>query len=130
MVTAPLSEKTILAGVTRQSVLDLAKERFATTRQIALEDVGSQQVEALEVLERNFTMAELISALKESKLLATFIVGTAAFVAPVSQINFRGQEINIDTEATLHVSLLRQWISDMMYGKEPNEWVEEVVEAE
>jgi branched-chain amino acid aminotransferase len=130
MVTAPLSEKTILAGVTRQSVLDLAKERFATTRQIALEDVGSQQVDALEVLERNFTMAELISALKESKLLATFIVGTAAFVAPVSQINFRGQEINIDTEATLHVSLLRQWISDMMYGKEPNEWVEEVVEAE
>jgi branched-chain amino acid aminotransferase len=77
-----------------------------------VEDVGSQQFEALEVLERNFTMAELISALKESKLLATFIVGTAAFVAPVSQINFRGQEINIDTEATLHVSLLRQWISD------------------
>ena len=130
MVTAPLSEKTILAGVTRQSVLDLAKERFATTRKIALEDVGSQQVEALEVLEKNFSMAELISALNESKLLATFIVGTAAFVAPVSQINFRGQEINIDTEATLHVLLLRQWISDMMYGKEPNEWVEEVVEAE
>ena len=130
MLTAPLNEKTILAGVTRQSILDLAKERFATTREIAVEDVGSQQVEAVEVVERNFTMAELISTLNEGKLLAIFIVGTAAFVAPVSQINFRGQEINIDTEATLHVTLLRQWISAMMYGKEPNAWVEEVVEAE
>jgi branched-chain amino acid aminotransferase len=129
MVTAPLSEKTILAGVTRQSVLYLAKERFAAARKFDVEDVGSQQVEALEVLERNFTMAELISALEEGKLLATFIVGTAAFVAPVSQINFRGREINIGTEAVPHVSLLRQWISDMMYGKASSEWAN-IVEEE
>ncbi len=122
MLTAPLDEKTILAGVTRQSVLELAKEKFATPREFALDDAQLQQVEALEVLERNFTMAELTADLQEGRLLTIFIVGTAAFVVPVSRINFRGEEINIDTEATSHVSLLRQWLSDMMYGKEPHEW--------
>ena len=124
MLTPSLDEKTILAGVTRASVLALARENFATPGEFALDGLEPQVVEALEVFEKNFTMAELKTDLQEGRLLATFVVGTAALVAPVSQISFRGEELNIDTHATLHVSLIRQWLTDMMYGKIPHKWVE------
>jgi branched-chain amino acid aminotransferase len=130
MITAPLEQKTILAGVTRQSVLDLAKERFAVTRDVDTENTDFKFVEALEVVERNFTMGELLVDLKEGNFGSLFVVGTAAFVTAVSQINFRGQEIHLDTEGTPHVSLLRQWLYDIMYGREPSDWVEIIEETE
>ena len=62
LVTAPLGDKIILDGVTRGSLLDLARERL---------------VENLDVVERRFTMFEVDEAVKEGRLLESFVAGTA-----------------------------------------------------
>ncbi|KIW79285.1 branched-chain amino acid aminotransferase [Fonsecaea pedrosoi CBS 271.37] len=130
MITAPLDEKTILAGVTRQSVLDLAREKFAKDQDVVVEDAtGPQHVAAVEVIERNYTMSELLADLEKGNLLSVFVVGTAAFVTAVSQIDFRGQNIQLETDATYHTELLRQWMYDIMYGKVSSGWAD-IIEEE
>jgi len=62
LVTAPLGGKIILDGVTRRSVLGLAKERL-----------GSE----LECVERKFTMSEVVEAMEEGRLVEAFAAGTA-----------------------------------------------------
>lgn len=131
LVTAPLRDKIILAGVTRQCVLDLSKERFASQQEIAVEisgESGAQKVDGLEVVEKVFTIDQLISAVNEKRLISAFIAGTAAFITQISEINFRGQEIHIDASENVYISLLRQWLRDIMYGRTPHEWAEVVGE--
>ena len=62
LVTAPLDERMILNGVTRRSVLDLAKERLA---------------DELQVVERTFTMDEVKEAVEGGRAVEAFVVGTA-----------------------------------------------------
>lgn len=62
LLTAPLTDKIILKGVTRQSVLDLARSRLT---------------KELTVVERKFTMYELEKAWDEGRVLEAFVSGTA-----------------------------------------------------
>lgn len=62
LITAPLDDKLILDGVTRRSVLDLARERLAGE---------------IEVVERRYTIHELLEASKEGRLVEAFAAGTA-----------------------------------------------------
>lgn len=62
LVTAPLTGKIILDGVTRGSVLELARERLD---------------KEVEVVERTFTMREAEEAVEEGRLLEAFAAGTA-----------------------------------------------------
>lgn len=62
LVTAPLHDKIILDGVTRRSVLELARERLG---------------KEIEVVERNYTMNEVKNAAEEGRLLEAFAAGTA-----------------------------------------------------
>jgi branched-chain amino acid aminotransferase len=78
-VTPPLSDR-ILAGITRDSILTLAKEN-----------------ENLKVEERPIKVDELISALKEGRLKEAFGMGTAAVVSQISLIGFRGENYTVDT---------------------------------
>ena len=87
-------------------------------------------VESFEVIERTFTMRELLVDLKQGILLANFIVGTAVFVTPVSEIHFRAYDIQLTFEEVPHVTLLRQWLYDVMYRNEPSGWVEVIAENE
>lgn len=91
LVTAPLGGKLILDGVTRRSVLELARTRLAN----GWEEGG---LEKLEVVERTFNMAEIEEAVAEGRLLEAFGCGTAFFVAPVECINFKGKELSIPCE--------------------------------
>lgn len=72
LVTAPLESKIILEGVTRASVLDLAKERLVEGSKYLTGEVGS-----IEIVERNFTMPEIVEASKEGRLVEAFVAGTA-----------------------------------------------------
>lgn len=67
LITAPLGDKVILDGVTRGSVLKLAKERLS---------------EDLEILEEKFTMYEVEEAVEEGRLLEAFAAGTAVCASP------------------------------------------------
>lgn len=68
LVTAPLDGKIILDGVTRRSVLELARQRLTT---------GNTPLEKVEVVEREYTMEEVAIASKEGRLVEAFAAGTA-----------------------------------------------------
>ncbi|KAH8671250.1 branched-chain amino acid aminotransferase [Xylariales sp. PMI_506] len=111
LVTAPLGDKLILDGVTRRSVLQLIRERCA---------------EEIEVVERQYTIDEVLEADAEGRLVESFASGTAYFVCPISMIHHRGQDVHIPMgkaneggELTLKV---KGWLKDIMYGGEDHPW--------
>ena len=118
LVTAPLDDKVILDGVTRRSVLDLVRTRLY---------ISNSQFEPLEIVERKYTMAELITASSEGRLIEAFAAGTAFFISPVSTIHFRGTDIDFPLKENsgttgFYAMILKTWLKDIMYGKEQHEW--------
>ena len=116
LLTAPL-DGTILEGVTRDSVLALARERLVP--------------EGWKVTERRFHMRELAEAAAEGRLLEVFGAGTAACVAPVRHVSWEGQMINCglaeNEEAGPVAMRLKEWIEGIQYGEEPGHpWSVEV----
>lgn len=119
LVTAPLAERIILEGVTRASVLQLARDRLSKS---AAAQLG---VEGLEVVERRFTMDEISSAYKEGRLVEAFAAGTAFFIAPIEKIHFRGKDLYVPMEGEesgVYAGLVKKWLVDIMYGNEGHEW--------
>lgn len=116
LLTAPLEDQIILEGVTRASVLDLARERLTKT---------GQEFEPLEVVERKFTMAEIAEAVHEGRIVEAFAAGTAYFVGPVGLIGWKNEELEIplvEGRTGLYARLIRSWLSGIMYGDEAHEW--------
>lgn len=111
LVTAPL-DGTILAGVTRDSVLALARERLVP--------------EGWKISERYMTMGELKRAADEGRLVEAFGTGTAAIVAPVRKISWNDQLVSCglrdDQEAGETASRMKSWIEGIQYGDEEHEW--------
>ena len=116
LVTAPLEERIILEGVTRASVLQLAKERL---------EKSLEGVEAVDVVERRFVMDDILAAYKENRLVEAFAAGTAFFIAPIGLIHFRGKEVHVpmeEGESGTYTRIVKQWLVDIMYGNESHEW--------
>ena len=76
LVTAPLEGKVILDGVTRRSVLELARERLVKGSKYLTDDV-----KGIDVVERTFTIQEFEEAWKERRLVEAFVSGTAVSFA-------------------------------------------------
>ena len=99
LMTAPL-DGTILEGVIRDSVLDLATERLVP--------------EGWDVEERKFTMAELANAADEGRLIEAFGTGTAAVVSPVRKICWKDKIVSCglkdDQEAGEIAQRMKKWI--------------------
>jgi branched-chain amino acid aminotransferase len=72
LITAPLDGKIILDGVTRRSVLELARERLASGSKHL-----SSEIKELQIVERMFSMLEVVEAQKEGRLIEAFVSGTA-----------------------------------------------------
>lgn len=72
LVTAPLENQLILAGVTRRSVLELVQTRLS-------QSVGD--LAPLDVVERSFTIGEVEQAWKEGRIVEAFVSGTAVSVS-------------------------------------------------
>ncbi|KAK8139106.1 Branched-chain-amino-acid aminotransferase [Apiospora sp. TS-2023a] len=111
VVTAPLDDRLILDGVTRRSVLQLIRERLG---------------DEVEVVERKYTIGEVMEADSEGRLLECFASGTAYFVMPISLIHHRGQDLPFPMgkageggPVTLKV---KGWLKDIMYGGEQHPW--------
>jgi len=75
IVTAPLDSKIILDGITRRSVLDLARERLVEGSKFL-----GNGVESVSVVERVYTMIEVEEAWKEARLVEAFVSGTAVSI--------------------------------------------------
>jgi branched-chain amino acid aminotransferase len=76
MITAPLDGKIILDGVTRRSVLELARERLVLDSKYL-----NSEIQGLEVVERMFSMLEVVEAQKEGRLIEAFVSGTAVRIS-------------------------------------------------
>lgn len=68
LVTAPLGDKIILDGVTRRSILQLSRERLSDRR---------NGLDPIEIVERQFTMEDVLDAVNEGRVLEAFAAGTA-----------------------------------------------------
>ena len=111
LLTAPL-DGTILEGVTRDSVLALGRERLVS--------------EGYNVDERYVRMQEIADAEAEGRLLEVFGAGTAAIVAPVRKISWKGRMLDCglkeDEEAGEIAMRMKGWIEGIQYGDEEHEW--------
>ena len=103
LITAPL-DGTILPGVTRDSILELTREW-----------------REFEVSEKTFTMADLINAAKEGRVIEIFGAGTAAIVSPINGISYMGKEYAIpcgkDGRAGELSTRLFHELCDIQYGR-------------
>jgi branched-chain amino acid aminotransferase len=111
LLTAPL-DGTILNGVTRDSILQLARERL--------------QPEGWVITERKFTMKELADAADEGRLLEVFGAGTAAIVSPVRRIVWKERLVDCGLkegeEAGPLAMRIINWIQEIQYGEIEHPW--------
>lgn len=124
LVTAPLGDKIILDGITRRSILQLARERLSNNK---------SGVEPLEIVERQYTMDELAEAIQERRVVEAFAAGTAFFVSPVAVISYKDEELQIPMvrgDSGEYAHLIKTWLMNIMYGKEAHEWGVVVKEIE
>ncbi|KAG2347500.1 branched-chain amino acid aminotransferase II [Suillus weaverae] len=90
LITPPL-DGMILPGVTRDSVLALARNHVSGVKRLqGLPDV-------MKVSERPVNMGEIIQSSKEGRLVELFGTGTAAVITPVDRIGYNGGDVMIPT---------------------------------
>ena len=111
LVTPPL-DGMILPGVTRDSVLGLARERLVP--------------QGWKVSERHMTMQELADAADRGDLVEGFGSGTAAVVSPIRNIHWKGRNVECglraDQEAGETALKMSQWVQSIQYGDENHPW--------
>lgn len=102
LVTPPISD-TILDGVTRDSVLAIARELGITVeeRPVAVEDVRAG------ILDGSVTEA--------------FGIGTAASVAPIGTIGIDGEDLTIEVTPDATMFRLKTALNNIRYGHAPDE---------
>ena len=105
LVTPPLTSGTVLPGVTRQSVLELARD-----------------IAGLRVEERRLTLPDLLEASREGRLLEMFGSGTAAIISPVGGLRCGGQLISVPTPALGLASQILTQLGDIYYGRHRHPW--------
>jgi branched-chain amino acid aminotransferase len=104
LVTPSIDSGTILPGVTRDSLLQLAR-------------TSGRKVE-----ERNLSIDELRCAYKSGALKEAFACGTAAAITPIREIVHKGELLylnNGDKPGALTMQL-RQQLLDMQFGVSPD----------
>lgn len=119
-LVTPELDGTILPGVTRDTVLSLAREW------------GDHKVS-----ERKITMQEFVKALREDRVIECFGSGTAAIVSPVNGINYEGVDHVVpvraddpDADIGVYAERLVNEIMGIQYGEIPHEWSHVVPSAE
>ncbi|KAI7904286.1 branched-chain amino acid aminotransferase [Cokeromyces recurvatus] len=108
LITPPLNGL-ILPGVTRDSIIQLVKSWEAET--------------GIYVREEKVTMADVIQAVHENRVIEMFGAGTACIVSPIKCIGFQGKDIHIpldpsdpDSEAGSLTKKINDAIMDIQYG--------------
>ncbi len=103
VVTPDLSEGTILAGVTRDSVIRLLREKGMT------------------VEERAISIEEIESNYRNGQLKEAFGAGTAAVIAPISELFYNGETLMLPPVETWDVSnFIKKELADIRYGNIPD----------
>lgn len=102
-VITPLTEGTILKGITRDSAIKILRK------------------EGFQVEERPITIDEVVRAYDSGILDEVFGTGTAAVVAKVSKISYKGENLTLKEEGKAG-TLVKKIINDLRSGVGDDEW--------
>lgn len=123
LITAPLSRNDILPGVTRDSILNLAKgweDGFTYGEEYGMKtNKPDPKVANVRVSERFCNMAELLEAERDGRLMELFCCGTAAIISPVRSVLYNGREIKVPTGDQAGPIAAKLWedIITIQYGR-------------
>jgi branched-chain amino acid aminotransferase len=105
VLITPIAGDTILNGITRKSVVEIAK------------DWG------MEVQERKIEVKEVSDALKDGSLTEAFGAGTAATIAPISNISIYGENFLIPESKDYHFhTKVLKYLSEYKIGMHPDKF--------
>jgi branched-chain amino acid aminotransferase len=102
VITPSLEEGTILAGITRFSVMTL------------LEEMG------YEVVEKKISIDELIEAHKAGSLKEVFGAGTAATISLIKELRYKEYEMHFDTDQWITAPGVKKALNDIRQSKVPD----------
>jgi len=106
-LVTPQTGTTVLGGITRNSVLTLAREW------------------GMAVEERRVSVTEIIAAIENGTLQEAFGAGTAATIAPISLISCDGKDYELPpVEGREFSNKMRKALDDIKYSRQPDtlEW--------
>jgi len=98
LLTSPVSDR-ILDGVTRKSVIDIAK------------------AEGIPVEIRKIRVEELITASKNGTLMEMFGAGTAAVISPIANFGHRDTDYALPELSDSYAERIKKRITDIQYNK-------------
>ena len=98
-VTPSLQEGTILAGVTRDSVMTVLREM------------------GLRVEERRISIDEVVSAHRAGKLTEVFGTGTAAVISQIKQLGHKDYTMHFDVDSWKTAPALKKRLTDIQNGR-------------
>ncbi|MGI6151309.1 MAG: branched-chain amino acid aminotransferase [Christensenellales bacterium] len=99
-LVTPALQGSILAGITRRSVLQLAQ------------DAG------INAVERRISIDEVVDGIKSGRLLEAFGSGTAAVISPVGELRYRDERLVIGDGGIGEVSqMLYDTLTGIQYGR-------------
>ncbi|KAJ2767341.1 branched-chain-amino-acid transaminase bat2 [Coemansia nantahalensis] len=111
LVTPPL-DGTILPGVTRDSILELARSW-----------------DEVKVSERKVSMKQVAKASDEGRLLEIFGAGTACVVTPVRRVFYQGRDYDVpldpanpESQAGPLAARVYETLQAIQYGDKPSKW--------
>ena len=109
LLTPPLEGKTILPGITRKSILQLAEEW------------------GYKVMEKPITVSELVEGIEDGSINELFGVGTAATIAPISVVGYEDKKLELSDCTKWELSTkVKQYLEDLKTGKikDTHNWIE------
>ncbi|WP_298928372.1 branched-chain amino acid aminotransferase [uncultured Allomuricauda sp.] len=98
LITGPTSDR-ILDGITRKSILDIAKDEGIVT----------------EV--RKISVTEVVEAAKAGTLKEMFGAGTAAVVSPIASFGYKDTDFDLPELTDSYASRLKKRITDIQYNR-------------
>lgn len=111
VITPSLEDGTILEGFTRASVIQLLKDRN------------------IEIEERKISIDEIVEASQKGELKEAFGAGTAAVIAPIAEMHYKGVDMILpDLEEWTISPSIKQELADIRYGKvaDKHNWMFEI----
>ncbi len=104
LITPSEDSDTILRGITKRSVVEIAQKW------------------GVEVEERKVTVEEIITAIKNGTLQEAFGAGTAATIAPIAKIGYKGELYELPAVETRELSnKIKNYMTDVKLGREVDE---------
>ena len=98
-ITPSLEEGTILEGVTRASVMQGLKEM------------------GIPVEERKISIDEVVEAYNAGKITEVFGTGTAAVIAPIKELNYKGFQMHFNIDNYKISNSVKKWLADIREGR-------------